>query len=51
LIQELISLDKLADRENKMADLYKQISKTISDFETETSELLSLLHTQRDEQV
>jgi len=51
LVEELINLEGLVAAEDKMSVLMKQISKTISDFDTETGELLHLLYRQRDEQV
>jgi len=51
LIKELVNVVELNTTEDKVSSLFKQLSKTISDFETETGELLDILHTQRDEQV
>jgi len=51
LIKELVNVEELITTEDKVSSLFKQLSKTISDFDTETGELLDILHTQRDEQV
>jgi len=51
LIKKLVNVVELNTTEDKVSSLFKQLSKTISDFETETGELLDILHTQRDEQV
>jgi len=51
LIKDLITIDELTSAEDKMSAHFKQLSKTLSDFDTETEELLNILHTQRDEQV
>ena len=51
LIKELINIDDLLTTEDKMSAFFKHLSKTVSDFDNETEELLNILHTQRDEQV
>jgi len=51
LITQLTNVEELITTEDKTSHLFKQISKTISDFDTETEDLLSILYTQRDEQV
>jgi len=51
LIKDLINIDELTSAEDKMSAHFKQISKTLSDFDAETEELLTVLHTQRNEHV
>jgi len=51
LVQHITDLDKLIGTEEKVSAFFKQISKTVSDFDTETKNLLEVLHTQRDQQV
>jgi len=51
LIKDLINIDELTSAEDKMSAHFKQLSKTLSDFDTETGKLLNILHTQRDEHV
>jgi len=51
LIKHLTDINILVAAEEKMSALFKKISKTVSDFDTETSCLLEMLHTQRDQQV
>jgi len=51
LIKELVNMEELINTEDKISCLFKQISKTVSDFDTETTESLDILHRQRDEQV
>jgi len=51
LIKELINIDVLLTTEDKMSAFLKHLSKTVSDFDNETEELLNILHTQHDEQV
>jgi len=51
LIKELINIDELTSAEDKMSAHFKQLSQTLSDFDTETDKLLNILHTQRDEHV
>jgi len=51
LVKKLVNVEELNTTEDKVSSLFKQISKTISDFDTETGKLLDILHTQRDEQV
>jgi len=41
----MVNLDEL------IKELINIVSKTVSDFDNETEELLNILHTQRDEQV
>jgi len=51
LINKLVNVEKMTTTEGKVSSLFKQLSKTISDFDTETGQLLDILHTKRDEQV
>jgi len=51
LIKHLTDINTLVTAEEKMSAFFKQISKTVSDFDTETDHLLKMLHTQRDQQV
>jgi len=51
LIKDLINIDGLTSAEDKMSAHFKQLSKTLSDFDTETDKLLNILHTQRDAHV
>jgi len=51
LVKHITCLDKLIGTEEKVSAFFKQISKTVSDFDMETRDLLDVLHTQRDEQV
>jgi len=51
LIKHLTDINSLVTAEEKMSAFFKEISKTVSDFDTETSCLLGILHTQRDQQV
>jgi len=51
LIRHITDRNSLVTAEEKMSAFFKQISKTVSDFDTETSYLLEMFHTQRDQQV
>jgi len=51
LIKDLINIDELTSAEDNMSAHFKQLSKTLSDFDTETGKLLNILHTRRDEHV
>jgi len=51
LITHLTDINSLVAEEEKMSVFFKQISKTVSDFDTDTSRLLEMLHNQRDQQV
>jgi len=51
LIRHITDIYSLVTAEEKMSAFFKQISKTVSDFDTETDHLLKMLHTQRDQQV
>jgi len=51
LIKDLINIDELTSAEDKVSAHFKQLSQTLSDFDTETGKLLNILHTQRDEHV
>jgi len=51
LIRHLTDINSLITAEEKMSAFFKEISKTVFDFNTETSYLLGILHTQRDQQV
>jgi len=51
LISHITEINTLVTAEEKMSAFFKEISKTVSDFDTETSCLLGILHTQRDQQV
>jgi len=51
LIKHITDINTLITAEEKMSALFKQLSKTVSEFETETSCLLGALHIHRDQQV
>jgi len=51
LVQHITDLDKLIGTEKKVSAFFKKISKTVSDFDMETRNLLEVLHSQRDQQV
>jgi len=51
LVKHITDLDKLIGTEEKVSAFFKQISKTVSDFDMETRDLLDVLHNQRDQQV
>jgi len=51
LITHITEINTLVTAEEKMSAFFKEISKTVSDFDTETSCLLGILHTKRDQQV
>ena len=42
---------EVSDREDKLAELFKLTSKIISDFDTETKDMIQKIHDKRDEQV
>ena len=43
--------DKIMEREDNLEKLFKCISKTISEYDNKTGEMIELLHKTRDEQV
>jgi len=51
LIRHLTDINSLITAEERVSVFFKKISKTVSDFDTETSYLLGVLHIQRDQQV
>jgi len=51
LITHITDINSLVTAEEKMSAFFKHISKAVSDFDTETSCLLKVLHIQRDQQV
>jgi len=51
LIKHLTDINSLVTAEEKISAFFKEISKTVSDFDIETSCLLGVLHAQCDQQV